>query len=98
MALNIYWSVRADQKMDKMIEYTHQQFGERVVRAFVRKVYETIDLLTYFPEMGAIQNESRGIRGFLIMKNVILFYKIKQENLIILNLFDTRKNITFKKK
>jgi hypothetical protein len=42
--------------------------------------------------MGNFQHEEKEIRGFVIIKQVTMFYKVRDENIIILNLFDNRQN------
>ena len=92
MALTIYWSKRADNKFDKIISYIDEEWGEVVARAFVKKVYDFLDILVEFPEIGSIEHPEREIRGFVIVKQLTLFYKIKEDKIILLNFFDNRQN------
>jgi plasmid stabilization system protein ParE len=97
MALTIYWSKRADKKFDKIIAYLEQEWGEAVTQAFVRKVYDFLDILLEFPELGSFENAERNIRGFVIVKQLTIFYKITEDRIIILNFFDNRQNPIRKK-
>lgn len=97
MALELYWSKRADKKFDKITDYLHEEWGEKVTSAFVKKVYEVLDLLLEFPEIGKIENKERNIRGFVIVKQVTLFYKIKDNRIILLNFFENQTNPKKKK-
>jgi len=92
MALDIHWSKRADKKFDKIIEYLLEEWGENITRSFVRKVYDFLDILSEFPEIGTIENKEKGIRGFTIVKQVNIFYKIKGEKIILLDFFDNRQD------
>ena len=92
MALTIYWSKRADNKFDKIISYIDEEWGEVVARAFVKKVYDFLDILVEFPEIGSVEHAEREIRGFVIVKQLTLFYKIKDDKIILLNFFDNRQN------
>lgn len=92
MALEVFWTKRADNKFDKIIAYLQEEWGDNVAASFVKRVYEFIDLLTEFPEIGKVEYKERGIRGFVIVKQVILFYKVGNKGIIILNLFDTRQS------
>jgi len=92
MALTIYWSKRADRKFDEIIEYLEIEWGEAVVSALIKKVYDFLDILVEFPEIGSIENIERNIRGFVIVKQLTLFYKIKNNEIILLNFFDNRQN------
>jgi len=97
MALTIFWTKRADKKFDKIIGYLEQEWGDAVTKAFVRKVYDFFDILVEYPELGSIENADRKIPGFVIVKQLTIFYKIKDEKIILLNFFDNRQNPKRKK-
>ncbi|KAF0239487.1 MAG: hypothetical protein FD181_75 [Prolixibacteraceae bacterium] len=90
MALTIFWSKKADKNFDKIIRFIDEEWGESATRVFVRKVYDFLELLQEFPEIGTIENRESNIRGFVIVKQLTLFYKIYQNKIILLNFFDNR--------
>jgi plasmid stabilization system protein ParE len=92
MALKIQWSKRADRKFDKIIEYLLVEWDKQVTEAFVKKVYEFIDTLADFPEIGIIENKEKAIRGFTIIKQISIFYHIDGSQIIILDFFDNRQS------
>ena len=97
MALEVLWSKRADKKFDKILEYLMLELGERITKSFVNKVYEFLDILAEFPEIGTLENKEKGIRGFTIVEQINLFYKIDDSKIILLNFFDNRQNPKKKK-
>ena len=66
--------------------------GESVAKAFTRKVYDFLDIISEFPEIGTIENKEKGIRGFTIIRQVNLFYRITSDKVILLNFFDNRQH------
>jgi len=92
MALEIHWSKRADKKFDKIIEYLLVEWNEQVTEVFVKKVYDFIETLADFPEIGIIQNKEKAIRGFTIVKQINIFYHINKNKIIILDFFDNRQS------
>lgn len=92
MALKIYWTKRADKKFDQILDYLIDEWGENVAKVFMKKVYDFLDILSEFPEIGTLENKEKGIRGFTIIKNVSLFYTISGDKIILLNFFDNRQN------
>ncbi len=92
MALEIYWTRQADRKFDKIIEYLLNKWNQRVTVSFVKKVYDTLDTLAEFPDMGTLEHKETEIRGFTIVKQINVFYKISDNKLIILNFFDNRQS------
>ena len=97
MALRIFWSKRADKKFDNILDYLTTEWGEKVTSAFVKKVYDFLDILIEFPEIGSVENVERGIRGFVIVKQITIFYKVSGNKIILLNFFDNRKGSKKKK-
>jgi plasmid stabilization system protein ParE len=92
MALEIKWSRRADKSFDQILEHLENDWGKTVVKAFVRKVYDFLDILSEFPEIGVMQLPEKGIRGFSLTKQIKVFYKIKTKSIILLVFFDNRQN------
>ena len=90
MALNIRWTIRADIKLDQLIIYLESEWGESVVKAFMRKLYDFLEILSEFPEIGSMQYPEKGIRGFALTKQVTIFYKIDSNQIILLDIFDNR--------
>lgn len=92
MALEIQWSKRADKNFDKIFEYFLNKWGENVARAFIKKVYDFLEILAEFPEFGTLENRDKGIRGFTIVKQVNIFYRISENKIILLSFFNNRQN------
>jgi plasmid stabilization system protein ParE len=92
MALKIYWTKRADKKFDQILNYLYEEWGENIAKAFIKKVYEFIDILSEFPEIGTLENREKGIRGFTITKQVNIFYRISGDKVILLTFFDNRQH------
>lgn len=92
MALEIKWSKKAERSFDKILEYLTKEWGEKVSKAFVRKAYKLFDILSEFPEIGTTENKEKNIRGIVIVKQIIIFYTIRENKIILLDFFDCHKN------
>ena len=92
MALQVVLTIRAKRNLDKIITYVHSEFGEKVTAQLKNRISETVDLIAEHPEMGTFENKERNIRGFLIRKQLRLFYRVDKTRLILLNFFDTRQH------
>ena len=97
MALEIVWSKKADRTFDGILEYLSSEWGENSTKVFVKKVYAFFDILVEFPKIGTVENREREIRGFPITRQVIIFYKVNEKTIILLDFFDTRQNPLKKK-
>lgn len=90
MALEILWSKKADRKFDHIIEYLSAEFGEASTKKFINKVYEFLDLLAQFPDIGTIESKEHNIRGFVIVRQLTIFYQVRNDKIILLNFYDNR--------
>lgn len=92
MALEIYWTKQASDRFDEIIEYLITDWGDKSVRLFVKDVYNFLDILSEFPEIGTIENKELNIRGIVVRKQLTLFYQIRNDEVIFLNFYDNRQN------
>jgi len=88
--LSILWTTRADIKLDQLIIYLESEWGENVVKAFMRKLYDFLEILSEFPEIGSMQYPEKRIRGFALTKQVTIFYMIDSNHIVLLDIFDNR--------
>ena len=92
MALNIVWTKRANNKFDTIILYLEQEWGMKATSVFVKKVYNFLDVLIEFPEIGTLEHKEKNIRGYTITKQVNIYYKIKENKIIIRDFYDNRRH------
>jgi plasmid stabilization system protein ParE len=92
MALKIVWSKRADLKFDQIISYLIDKWGEKSAKQFIGRVFDFLEILSEFPEIGSVENNEKNIRAFTIVKQVNLYYRIKNDKIILILFFDNRQN------
>lgn len=90
MALTIVWSKKADQKFDSILEFLESKWGDKTVKLYIKKVFDFLDTLVLFPEIGTIENKELNIRGFVVTKQLTLFYQIRNTEIVLLNFYDNR--------
>ena len=83
--------------MDKIYEFTIDNFGVGVLRDFKNSVFESISRLSDFPEIGQVARESemadtKNIRQ-LIVKNHRIIYMIENKNIYILTILNSRQDL-----
>jgi plasmid stabilization system protein ParE len=97
MALKIVWSKRATIKFDQIISYLIDEWGEKSAKQFIGKIFDFLEILSEFPEIGSVENKDKNIRGFTIVKQVNLYYRIKGDRIILILFFNNRQNPRKKK-
>lgn len=90
MAKKVVWTKRAAANFKNVIAYLERDWNYNVTKAFVTHTYEVIELLAENPELGSIEDHDRQIRGFLVTKHNLLFYRTTATEIILLNIYDTR--------
>jgi plasmid stabilization system protein ParE len=55
-------------------------------------VTDFLDILEDFPEIGTTELAEKKIRGFQLTKQTRIFYRLKDDKIIILSFFDVRQN------
>ena len=97
MALKIVWSKRASLKFDNIITYLIEEWSENSAKQFIGKVFDFLEILSEFPEIGSVENKEKNIRGFTIVKQVNLYYRIQNDKIILILFFDNRQHPKKKK-
>jgi len=91
MALRIFWSKRAETNFEKITAYLQESFGDEVTEKFVKKVYSFLYVLSQNPEIGKLQQVGN-LRGFVIVKQVTIFYEVHDKGIVLLNFFTNLQN------
>ncbi len=88
--MKVFLTRRAERNYNSIKEYITQEFGEKTAETFTKKADETFQLLETFPKMGPVENKD--IRGFQLSRQTRILYRVKEQKIIILSLFDVRQN------
>ena len=92
MVRKIRLTKQADQRLDEILEYLDQQFGKSTSKKFIKRTYSFFNLIAEHPQIGRIEDKSKGIYGFVLEKPVTVFYRFTNNEVVILNFFDNRMN------
>ena len=92
MAYQIIVKKRFTNRVQKVLTYLEKEWSHKVAVEFLLKIDRRIDLLARQPHVGVLSSKVKNIRGLLITRHNRLYYKIKGNKVIILNMYDTRIN------
>ena len=93
MGKQIIWSPQADDSFDAIIEYLNTKWSFKEVEKFIRDVLDITKHISAFPQMFPEFNE-RKIRKALINPNISMFYKVSNEQIELLTLWNNKQNPT----
>ena len=92
MAYTIVTKKRFLNKVKNLQEYLLTNWLDVVEADFMKKLDDKIKLLAQQPFIGIETSINNKIRTTLITKHNRIYYKIEGNNVIILNMIDTRRN------
>ncbi len=90
--MKIFWTKRSKNRFDKINEYLNSEFGKDATERFRIKVFDFLELLSKFPELGSLEVPDKRIFGFQLSKQTRLFYRLKKDEIILLTFFDSRQD------
>ena len=92
MAYKIIYKKRFQTKLFKLLDYLKQEWGNNVADSFIIRLQTRLDTLSQQPYIGASSTVIKSVRSILITKHNRLFYRIKDDTIEVLNMYDTRGN------
>lgn len=92
MAYEIIYKERFTQKLFKLLDYLKREWSERVADKFINELLERLKTLSTQPFIGAPSTKIKSVRSILITKHNRIYYRIKDNQIEVLNLYDTRIN------
>jgi plasmid stabilization system protein ParE len=72
--------------------YLEKNWGLDVAKRFHAKLVKTILILSGNPGIGSLSKKKKGVHKILVTKHNRLYYKINDNSITLLTLFDTRLN------
>lgn len=90
MDKKIRWTSRALQNLSKIITYLKSEWPQKVSDDFEQKLKSKLSILVKFPLLGPESEISAGYRKYIITKHNTIYYRIKNDQIFILNIYDTR--------
>jgi plasmid stabilization system protein ParE len=93
----IDWSDEASDNLDSIIEYLQNRWTDREIGRFFKKLDKRIDLISRNPHAYPVIDLRINIRRSVLSEQTTIYYEIKPDVVVILSLFDNRKDPDSKK-
>ncbi len=92
MAYEVIYKKRFKNKLIKLLLYLEYEWGQRTADQFLNKIDERIETLKKQPLIGKPSERKPEVRTILITKHNRIYYKFSNKKIVILNMYDTRRN------
>ncbi|GGB71239.1 hypothetical protein GCM10007424_09070 [Flavobacterium suaedae] len=93
--MKVSFSNLAYRKLGYILEYLEEEWSEKVKKKFITILNEKIEQISDFPESCIKSNTHDNLRMCIITKQTSLLYRINNNEIEVITLFDNRTN--FKK-
>ncbi|UOY06919.1 type II toxin-antitoxin system RelE/ParE family toxin [Muricauda sp. SCSIO 64092] len=76
MALNIKWTPQAEKGLDKVLEYLEENWTEKEVFNFEKKIGELTERISKYPKICPPSGKRPDLRKGLVDRNNYIIYRI----------------------
>ncbi len=90
--MRILWTKKSQTRFQAINSHISDEFGEQSSIKFKNRVFDFLEILQRFPELGTLEVAEKNIRGFQISKQTRIFYRINQDHISLLTFFDSRQD------
>jgi plasmid stabilization system protein ParE len=88
----LIWSPLAEKDFVNILEYLHENWGEKVLENFIEITDESINQIIINPKQFPIIKKKEKIRKCVLTKQNTLFYNFGRQSINILRIYDTRQD------
>ena len=88
----LIWSDEALQGLKRIIEYLEQRWTQKEIKKFARLLDKQLNIIKDNPLIFPQSNKSEGIRKSVLSKQTSIYYKVEENKIYLLTLFDNRQD------
>ena len=92
MAKKVVLSPTAKMKLEELLVYLKQEWSEKVKQEFIEKLDEKIHQVSQYPNSCPESRAFKNLYKCVVTKQTTFYYRIKEEEIEIATLFDTRQD------
>ncbi len=86
----LLWSDRALNDLKHIIEYLTENWSQKEIRNFSRRLDRRLDLIVVYPRLFPKTNKKKNLRKSVLTKHTTIYYGISRSVITIITLFDPR--------
>ncbi len=90
--LKIKWTEEASLNLENIISYLETNWTSGELTRFFQKLEKQLILLSNFPDAYPISRKKNKIHRCVLTKNHTIYYKVLEDSIVLLSLFDSRQN------
>ncbi len=88
----IFWTAEALKNLRQIIKYLEENWSEKEIKSFVRKLDKRLNLIAINPKLFAKTEVKKYVRKSVLTKHTVIYYLFEDELVKILTIFDPRQH------
>lgn len=88
----LMWSDRALADLKNIIDYLLENWTQREIRNFSRRLDKRLELISVNPNLFPRTTKRKNVRKSVLTKHTVIYYKVERNMVAIVTLFDPRQN------
>jgi plasmid stabilization system protein ParE len=88
----IDWSEEAINNLDSIIDYLSSKWTNREIRNFYKLLDKKLVLISKNPNLFSYSELKLNVKRCVLSKQTTIYFEVNDHNIVILTLFDNRKN------
>ena len=90
MKYEVTISERAEKNLDRIIKYLEENWSEKVKNNFIKKLNNEVNHLRVNPYINQASDLKNGVRQCFITEHNSMYYQVKENDVEIITIHDTR--------
>jgi plasmid stabilization system protein ParE len=88
----IEWTAKSIKDLKSINNYLTQKWTEREIIKFYSLLEKRLELISIIPDALPSSDVRMNVKRCILSKLTSIYFEVKRENILILSLFDNRKN------
>ena len=89
---SLLWTENAKSELSEIINYIANKWNEVALRKFVKQLESALESILFVPTASPESSAKKNIRRKVISKQTSIYYKILDNEIVILSIFDNRRD------
>jgi plasmid stabilization system protein ParE len=93
MVYEIIYTTEFENDFEELIGYLSNKWSIKIAQQFANQLDDLVFALSKMPFIGKKSLENPMVRGIVVTDKNTLYYSVRDRQIILLSLFDTRQNL-----
>lgn len=91
--MDVHFTTIAQQRLDDIVEYLDVTWGKSIRDKFLSEVTRCLNLISVTPDLFPLFDSRQDVRRCLVTPYNTLFYRVKDNQIQVLTIWDNRMNL-----